>query len=121
MATKAEVKERGIRIGINQIVTYATLVPIFWFVAQPLIVNALAEDIKQTVQTEVAPLNSAFVALLRSNIANTRRKIAQLEFRRDNPPANDWSSLDAEELVNLKIDLSSSQAAVAALMADNTS
>lgn len=112
-------KERGIRIGINQIVTYATLIPILWFVAQPILVGAvseaMAEDIKQTVNNEIQPLNTAFVALLRTNIANTRRKIAQMEFRRDNPPDGDWTAQDAEELVNLQLELSSSEAALKAL------
>lgn len=119
MATKEVIKERGIRIGINQIATYATLIPIFWFIGQPLLVDALADDIKQAVQQEVAPLNSAFVALLRTNIANTRRKIAQLEYKRDNPPSGDWTAQDAEDLVNLSLELSSSEEAVAALTASS--
>ena len=119
MAMKEETKARGIRIGINQIITYATLIPIFWFVGQPVLVKALAADIKTTVQTEIAPLNSAFVALLRSNSANTRRKIARMEFQRDNPPDEDWTAQDAEELVNLKIELSSTETALTALTASN--
>lgn len=108
-------KERGIRIGINQIVTYATLIPILWFIGQPIIMDAMAEDIKEMVQTEIAPMNSAFVALLRTNVANTRRKIAHLEFKRDNPPDDDWTAQDAEDLVNLHLELSSSQQALTAL------
>lgn len=120
-AKKEEIRERGIRIGINQVVTYATLIPLFWFVAQPILVEALAEDIKDTVnqevKKEVAPLNTAFIALLQTNIANTKRKIAQLEYKRDNPPDNDWTAQDAEELVNLEIQLASNEEALDALQA----
>ena len=78
--TKEEIKEGGIRIGINQIVTYATLIPIFWFVAQPILVNALAEEmqqsIEQTVSKQVEPINDAFVALLQRDINATKKEIA---------------------------------------------
>ncbi|MCK5644826.1 MAG: hypothetical protein KAJ19_28765 [Gammaproteobacteria bacterium] len=123
--TKEVIKERGIRIGVNQIVTYAGLVPIFWFIIQPILVDALAEEmqegIKQTVQQEIMPINAAFVALLQTNIANTRRKIARLEFKRDQPPVGDWTSQDAEDMVNLQLELASSESALAALTATNTS
>jgi hypothetical protein len=47
--TKEEMKERGVRIGINQLVTYCTLIPVFWFILQPILVNAMSEDIKAIV------------------------------------------------------------------------
>ena len=85
MASKAEVKEAGIRIGVNQIITYAGLVPIFWFIIQPILVNALAEEmqqsIEQTVAKQVDPINSAFVALLQRDINATKKDIAALKFR----------------------------------------
>ncbi len=102
-------------IGVNQLITYATLVPIFWFVVQPILVEALAVDIKKTVQKEVEPLSSAFIVLLRNNITDTHRKIARLEFRRDSPPPGDWTAQDSEELVDLRIELSSNEQALRAL------
>jgi len=122
MATKeekrADLKERGIRIGINQIVTYATLVPIFWFIAQPIIVDALAEDIKSVVQTEVSnevtPINNAFVALLQRDINRTKREIADLEYDRDNDGEN-WTRADAEELADKEIELDALEEAKEAL------
>ena len=123
MATKQEIKERGIRIGVNQIVTYATLVPIFWFVAQPILVNALAEEmqesIKQTVSAEVAPINNAFVALLQRDINATRKDIAALKFRQRQD--EDWTVDDAEYLADLEIQLDALEEAKAALQVDNTS
>lgn len=123
MAMKQETKERGIRLGINQIVTYAGLVPIFWFIIQPVLVNALAEEmqesIKQTVAAEVAPISSAFVALLQRDINATKKDIAALEFRERQ--ATDWTSEDAAYLADLEIQLDALEEAKAALTVDNTS
>ncbi len=123
MASKAEVKEAGIRIGVNQIITYAGLVPIFWFIIQPILVDALAEEmqesIKQTVATQVDPINNAFVALLQRDINATVREIAAMEFRRDNPPADDWTAADAQSLADLKIGLAALEEAKVALLAED--
>lgn len=119
---KQETKERGIRLGINQIVTYAGLVPIFWFIIQPILVNALAEEmqesIKQTVAAEVQPISLAFVALLQRDINATRKDIAALKFRERQ--AVDWTAEDAAYLADLDIQLDALVEAKAALQADNT-
>ena len=121
MATKQEIKERGIRIGVNQLVTYATLVPIFWFIAQPILVSALAEEmqesIKQTVATEVAPISNAFVALLQRDINATKKDIAALKFRQRQ--ATDWTAEDAAYLADLDIQLDALEEAKDALQANN--
>lgn len=113
MATKAEMKDRGIRIGINQIVTYITLVPIFWFIAQPLIVKALAEDINQIVQKEVLPINNAFVALLQRDINATKREMASLRFLQRQ--GTTWTQEDAKYLADLEIQLDALEEAKSAL------
>jgi hypothetical protein len=122
MATKAEVKERASRIGINQIVTYAGLVPIFWFIIQPILVNALAEEmqasIKQTVATEVAPINKAFVALLQRDINATKKEIAALEFRERRD--DEWSEEDTSYLADKEIELDALEEAKDALQADTS-
>ena len=116
MATKQEIKERGIRIGVNQIVTYATLVPIFWFIGQPLLVAALADDIKQSVAEEVQPINNAFVALLQREINAARKEIAALKFRQRSA-SNEWTEEDALYLADLEIQMDSLEEAKAALKA----
>lgn len=121
MASKAEVKERGIRIGVNQLVTYAILIPVFWFVLQPLLLNAMAEDIKGIVTEQTAPINNAFVALLQRDINATRKELAALKFRRDNPPADDWTAEDASYLADLEIAMDALVEAKTALQASNTS
>ena len=107
-------KERGIRIGVNQIVTYATLIPIFWFVAQPLIVDALAGDIQKTVQAQVQPINNAFVALLQRDINATKKDIAALRFRQRQE--EDWTAEDAAYLADLEIQVEALEEAKAALL-----
>ena len=119
MASKAEIKERGIRIGVNQIVTYATLVPIFWFVAQPILVKALASEMQDTIQDTVAaqvePINDAFVALLQRDINATKKDIAALKFRQRQD--DEWTVDDAEYLADLEIQLAALEEAKMALLA----
>jgi len=125
MASKAEVKEAAGRIGVNQLVTYVGLVPIFWFILNPILVDALAEEmqetIKQTVASQVDPINNAFVALLQRDINATRKEMAALRFRRDNPPNDDWTAEDASYLADLEIQLDALEMAKSELLADNTS
>lgn len=113
--TNSTAKERGIRIGINQLVTYLTLIPIFWFVLQPLILNSMAEDIKQIVAEEAEPINNAFVALLQRDINATRKEIAALKFRQRND--EDWDEEDALYLADLEIELAALEEAKTALQA----
>ncbi len=115
---KAAIKENwGIRIGVNQVITYATLVPIFWFIGQPILVQALADDIKQTVQTEIVPLNNAFVALLQRDINSIRVEIAAEEYRQRMD--EDWDIEDAKDLANLKVELNALEQAKDALEAES--
>ncbi len=109
------VKERGIRIGINQLVTYATLIPIFWFIVQPLLVSAMAEDIKEIVAEQTEPINNAFVALLQRDINATRKEIAALKFRQRND--EEWGEEDALYLADLEIQLAALEEAKVALQA----
>ena len=112
-------KEQGIRIGINQLVTYLTLIPIFWFILQPLILNSMAEDIKAIVAEEAEPINNAFVALLQRDINATRKEIAALEFRERTD--DQWMEEDALYLADLEIELAALEEAKSALLVDNTS
>lgn len=113
---RSELKQRGIRIGVNQLVTWAGLIPVLWFVGQPILVKALAEDIKTVVQKEVSakvdPINNAFVALLQRDINATKREIADLEYR---ARQEDWTQEEAKELANRKIDLAALEEAKRAL------
>lgn len=104
-----------LRTLTSSLVSLVVILPALWFVMKPLISDALAEDIEQTVKQEIQPLNSAFVALLEANVANVRRRISRLEYKRDHPPPGDYTEQDADDLVNLQIELTSSAAALNAL------
>ncbi len=109
----SEVRGQGIRIGINQLITYATLIPTLWFIGQPILVNALADDIKVAVQQELAPMNGAFIALLQRDINKVRKEIAALRFRQRR--SDNWTSEDALTLTDLEIELEALREAMAAL------
>ena len=106
-------KETGINIGVNQLITYATLVPILWFVAQPLLLDAMAEDIKDIVATQAEPLQDAFAVLLLRDINALRKEIAALEFKKENDET--WDADDAEDLTNLEIEIEALREATAKL------
>lgn len=106
-------REQGIRIGINQVITYATLIPIFWFIGQPILVSALADDIKLSVQQQVAPMNNAFIALLQRDVNKVRKEIAALKFRQRR--SINWTSEDALYLADLQIEIEALREAMAAL------
>lgn len=105
-------KEQGIRIGVNQIITYATLIPILWFVGQPILVNAMAEDIKEVVAEQVAPMQSAFVVLLLRDINALKRDIAKDEFRQRE---EGWTAQDSVALADKRIELQALQEALGEL------
>lgn len=112
MASKVT-KEQGIRIGINQVITMSILLPILWFVAQPILVSALADDIKAAVQQELAPMNGAFVALLQRDVNKVRKEIAALKFRQRQ--ADNWTAKDDAYLADLEIEIEALRKAMAAL------
>ena len=100
-------QEQSKVIGVQTLVTWIPLVPILWFVVQPILVTsvseAMAEDIQQTVKQSVEPVNNAFQVLLILNINEIRKEIAALEFRQR--AADDWTAEDADNLADLNIEL----------------
>lgn len=110
-------KEHGINICASTIVSWITIGAFLWLVAKPILVSsvsvALADEIKQTVAAEVAPLNGAFIALLQRDINATKREIAVLEYRQQR--ASDWKTSDAKLLADKKIELDALLAARASL------
>ena len=110
-------KEHGFNISASVVVSWITIGAFLWLVAKPLLVQsvsiAMADEIKQTVATEVAPLNGAFVALLQRDINATKKEIAGLEYRQRR--AVDWTADDAELLAEKEIELDALLEAKAAL------
>lgn len=110
-------KEHGYRMSLTVLISYLPLIPIFWFLVKPVLINAVsvavADDIHTEVKSQVAPLNQAFIALTRRNISETRKDIARQEFRKSNDP--NWTVRDAEILVELREDLEAQREALSAL------
>jgi len=106
-------KEHGINISASVLVSWVGLAGFVWLFAEPLFVTtmsaALADDIKQTVATAVAPINGAFIALLQRDINKTTREIAALEYRKTR--TSNWTSEDATYLADKELELKALEAA----------
>ncbi len=118
-------KEEGIRISAAALLSWIPLIPIFWFIVKPILVTgvseAMASDVAEQIQKEAAPIKNAFSVLILRDISYLRKEIAAMEFRRDNPPADDWTAQDAEDLVELRLELESMRSALFALEAETES
>ncbi len=110
-------QEQSKVIGVQTLVTWIPLVPILWFVVQPILVTsvseAMAEDIQDTVKQSVEPVNNAFQVLLMLNINEIRKEIAGLQFRQRT--GDNWTAEDADSLADLNIELEALQDALETL------
>lgn len=104
------------------VLSWIPLIPVFWFIVKPILVTAVSEamasDVAQQIQKEAAPIKGAFSVLILRDISYLRKEIAGMEFRRDNPPEEDWAAEDAEDLVDLQLELESMQSALSELRAE---
>ena len=118
-------KEEGIRISAAALLSWIPLIPIFWFIVKPILVTgvseAMASDVAEQIQKESAPIKNAFSVLILRDISYLRKEIAGMEFRRDNPPADDWTAQDADDLVELRLELESMRSALFALESETES
>ena len=112
--TQTITKREGIHISLAAVLAWIPLIPVFWFLAKPILItavsDAVADDIQQQVKAEVQPLNSAFKVLLQHDINNKRKQIAALVFKQTRYP-DDWKETDASILIDLKIELDALQEA----------
>ncbi len=112
-------KEDSVRISLAAVASWIPLLPVLWFVLQPILVTAvseaMADQISMQIKQEVAPISGAFTVLVKRDIVSLRKRIAEQEFIRDNPPDGDWTAEDAADLVDLVLELESSQEALSAL------
>ena len=103
-------KAQGFRMTITMVLSYLPLIPVFWFLVKPIMVEAVsvavADDIQHQVEEGVRPINRAFKILLQRDIDGKKREIAALEFKKVEHNG-DWTAEDAEDLINCKIDLES--------------
>ena len=115
-------KDEGIRISVAAVLSWIPLIPVFWFIVKPILVTAVSEamasDVAQQIQKEAAPIKGAFSVLILRDISYLRKQIAGMEFVRDNPPADDWTAEDAQDLVELQLELESMRSALNELEAE---
>lgn len=113
----SNLQAQGKAIGIQTLITWIPLIPILWFVVQPILVTsvseAMAEDIEETVKQSVEPVNDAFQVLLTLEINSLRKEIAALQFRQRQ--GDNWTAEDADHLAELNIELEALQDALEAL------
>ena len=104
------------------VLAWIPLIPVFWFIVKPILVTgvseAMASDVAQQIQKEAAPIKNAFSVLILRDISYLRKEIAAMEFRRDNPPVDDWTAQDAQDLVELRLELESMRSALNELEAE---
>ena len=110
-------KEQGVRMSITALAAWIPFIPIFWFLLKPVLVTAVSQamagEITEQIQKEVAPITGAFTVLIRRDIVDLRKQIAEMEFRKDN--TGSWTAADAQELVELELQLETTQEALDAL------
>ena len=107
-------KEQGISIGYSTVLAWITIIPAVWFLAKPLIVDAVADDLGSRIQKETKPLGDAFKLLLQRDITEMRRQITAMEFQREQNLSN-WTLEDAQELSRLRNALRAHERALSAL------
>ena len=107
-------KREGVHITLAAVLAWIPLLPVFWFLAEPILItavsDAVADDIQRQVKAEVQPLNSAFKVLLQHDINNKRKQIASLVFRKTRNPS-EWKETDVAILIDLEIELDALQKA----------
>ena len=112
-------KDQGINISLSTVATLVVIVPAIWFVLQPILVSsvgtALAQETREIVKEEIAPVINSFEVLLQRDITNLRIQIARMEFRQGQN--TDWTQEDAELLVTMRIELNALEMALEELVA----
>ena len=97
------------KLSVAAFLAYLPLIPVFWFIAKPLITDALAEDLTSSVQQQVAPIKGAFVTLLDREIRELTFEISKMEFAKEND--EEWSAFNEQELTNMKLALAEAEEA----------
>lgn len=110
----SSVKEHGVNISLSTVATLIPVLTVIWFIIQPAllasVITAVQADITMQVKAQTAPLQSAFKSIILADMNKLKRAIAALEFRqRRNGP--DWTSNDAVDLTELRIELNALQEA----------
>ena len=107
---------------VSTIAICGGIAPVAWVVLSPWFVGvlstAMADEIKDQVKAQIAPLNAGFKAIIQQNIDRLRREIEALEFR---SRTNIMTPEEARELADKRIELDGQRAALNAIEASERS
>lgn len=110
-------KGQGIGAVLSTIVSIAAVVPIVWFVVQPLLLRslnvAMAQETRAIVKEEIQPLTTGFRVIIEASILKLQKDIAQLERKQRAPEG--LTAEETNQLVDLRAQLASQQMALAEL------
>ena len=110
-------KSQGWGAVLSVAASLVVVVPAIWFVIQPLLLSslntAMAQETREIVKAEVAPLSAGFTVIIQQNILRLRKEIAQLERRQRLPEG--LTREETDTLVDLRSQLEAQQMALAEL------
>lgn len=110
-------KDHAYRMSLSGILSAAAVISILWIFAEPIIIesvsSAMAAEINDAVKHQVAPINNAFIALLRRDINKVRKDIAALKYRQGR--SDNWTETNAAFLADLEIEFEALKEAMKAL------
>ena len=101
-------KQHGINISLSTVATLIPVLAFLWLFIQPALVDAVADDLDEMIETKQAPVEAAFKALLRSEINEIKKQIARMKVHEGD---EDWTEEDDEFLAELRIELEAMQEA----------
>lgn len=109
-------RDQAFTISWSTLASIAGSLAAVWAFAAPIAQKALAGEIKDQIQQQVAPLNAAQIITITANIKNLQKQIAALEFKKDMCAGTGcWTLRDAEDLQAAREDLVAAQKALTAL------
>jgi hypothetical protein len=110
-------KGQGIGALLSTIVSVGAVVPLVWFVVQPLLLRsintAMAQETREIVKEEIKPLSSGFRVIIQQTILRLQKEIAQLE--RQQRTDIGLTAEETNRLVDLRAELDAQQMALAEL------
>ena len=110
-------KGQGIGALLSTGVSVGAVVPLVWFVVQPLLLRsintAMAQETREIVKEEIAPLSTGFRVIIQQTILRLKKEIAQLE--RQQRTQDGLTAEDTNRLVDLRAELDAQEMALAEL------
>ena len=110
-------KGQGIGALLSTVVSVGAVVPLVWFVVQPLLLRsintAMAQETREIVKEEIAPLSTGFRVIIQQTILRLKKEIAQLE--RQQRTQDGLTAEDTNRLVDLRAELDAQEMALAEL------